>query len=385
MNIAIYTNILTPYRKYFYDLLFDECKKNGDEFHVLVMSNTEPNRNWTYDELKTDYTVLLENKILTMGETYIHLNKNLKAVLEKIKPDILICAGGYLCPGIWKALKLKNKLKYKVYFWSESHLNEERDYTGLKVRLREIIRSKIYKKFDGFWYAGKLSKQLIDKYCEKDADMYFMPNLIEEDKYKMCSDVSDEQKKKIREEYNVSTNKCVMVCPARLSYVKGLLPFIKALENLAIKNDITLLVAGDGELRKEIEKELAKNKLDVRLLGFKDQKSIMDLYSIADIFLLPSLSDPNPLTCIEALWAGLPLFISEHCGNYPEVVKQGVNGYVFSYKELEAMNSELTQIVSSDITWRENAKKMSLEIAREKYDSRKVVRDAITYFRNIVK
>lgn len=50
---------------------------------------------------------------------------------------------------------------------------------------------------------------------------------------------------------------------------------------------------------------------------------MIELYSISDVFVLPSISDANPLTCIEALWTELPLFISENCGNYPEVIEQG--------------------------------------------------------------
>ena len=34
MNIAIYTNILTPYRKYFYDLFYECCLESGHEFNV---------------------------------------------------------------------------------------------------------------------------------------------------------------------------------------------------------------------------------------------------------------------------------------------------------------------------------------------------------------
>ena len=116
MNIAIYTNILTPYRKFFYDALYRECKKRGDNFNVLLMADTEPNRNWKYNDLKAEYTILLENKTFAIGETYIHYNKNLKKVLKDLKLDILICAGGYLCPGIWRALKLKKYWDIKCIF-----------------------------------------------------------------------------------------------------------------------------------------------------------------------------------------------------------------------------------------------------------------------------
>lgn len=380
MNIAIYTNILTPYRKYFYDMLYEECKKSGDEFHILLMAETEPNRNWKYDEYKTDYTILLNCKTFSMGETFIHFNNNLKAVLKELKLDILVCAGSYLCPGIWEALRLKKRLGYMIYFWSESHLNEKRHYGDVKVKIRECIRKMVYRRFDGFWYAGKMSRQFIESYCKPNADMYFMPNLVEEDKYKLAVNVSNKEKELIRKKYNVSKENIVLVCPARLSPVKGIDKFISILAKAKQTRKVTLLVAGDGELKDKISSMAEEEKIDVRLLGFQNQKSIIELYSIADVFVLPSLSDPNPLTCIEALWAGLPLFISEHCGNYLEVVSQGSNGYVFSYSDINTTVDRLNSLLYSNEDWHSTAKQVSIQIANEKYNSRKVVQGVIEYY-----
>lgn len=373
MNMAIYTNILTPYRTYFYDLMYNECKKNGDNFYVILMAETEPNRNWKYEQFKTEYTILLESKTLAMGETYIHFNKDLKSVLKGLNLDVLICAGGYLCPGIWSAISWKKELGYKVLFWSESHLNEARDYGGMKVKLREAIRNAVYKKFDGFWYAGEMSRQFIEAYATQEKEMHFMPNLVEESKYKKASIATEEEKKKLREKYSVSSDKTIFVCPARLSTVKGMDKFTELFAKAKNNKKATVLVAGDGELKEALEKMIQEKGVDIRLLGFQNQETVIELYSMADVFLLPSLSDPNPLTCIEALWAGLPLFISEHCGNYPEVVRQGENGYVFSYSDAEKAVEYLEKIIESDASWRKGAKEISQHIANEKYDSKKVV------------
>jgi glycosyltransferase involved in cell wall biosynthesis len=382
MNIAIYTNILTPYRKYFYDALYEECKKNGDEFYVILMAETEPNRNWKYDELKTAYTILLDSKTISLGNAYIHINKNLKSVIQKLKPDVLICAGSYLCPGIWQVLKWKNKFKYVTFYWSESHLNEVRSYNNLKYAIREILRKSVYQKFDGFWYAGKLSLQFIKKYAKENCRLQFVPNLVDENKYHMASMVSDEDKAILRNKYEIADEKTVFICPARLSEVKGIDKFIPILAKCKNSNKATVLVAGDGELKQKIEMQAKKFNLDVRLLGFKNQEEMIDLYSLSDVFLLPSLSDPNPLTCIEALWSGLPLFISEHCGNYPEVVCQNENGYVFSYKNLDIAVSDLENIIDKNSDWSVLAKKKSLEIAYEQYKTSKVVKSIVGSFHN---
>ena len=100
--------------------------------------------------------------------------------------------------------------------------------------------------------------------------------------------------------------------------------------------------------------------------------------------MLPSLSDPNPLTCIEALWSGLPLFISKHCGNYPEVIKTAVNGYAFDYAEEKQTIENLSKLLSADSLWKENARNMSISIAEKNYNTVTVVEEVMQYFRQIV-
>ena len=125
MKIVLYTNIMTPYRKYFYDLFYEECTSNGDEFIVLVMSENENNRLWYYKDFKAPYTKLLKGKTISIGETYIHFNSELIKILKKLSPDIVIASGSYLCPGTWKIADLKNKLKYRALFWSSGCLGTE--------------------------------------------------------------------------------------------------------------------------------------------------------------------------------------------------------------------------------------------------------------------
>ena len=53
MRIVLYTNILTPYRKYFFDTLFEQCRQKNIQFTVLVMAETESNRLWRYEEYQS--------------------------------------------------------------------------------------------------------------------------------------------------------------------------------------------------------------------------------------------------------------------------------------------------------------------------------------------
>lgn len=373
MKIVIYTNILTPYRKYFYDLLSEECKKNGDEFYVYVMSPTEPGRNWFYDDLKMEYTVLLENKTITKSNISIHINKNLKSKLIKLKPDLVICAGSYLCPGVWQVLSLRKKLQFKCMFWSESHLAEQRNYSRTKLVVRDTIRKQFYSKFDGFLFAGKKSKEFIEKYCKNSKKMIFCPNIINNKVFNKAVNYNIDDLKRIKNKYDIKDEKLNFICPARLISVKGIEEFLESISNYKFKNQICIYLAGDGDRKDNIKQIADKNCLDVRFLGYKNQDEVIELYAACDFFLMPSLSDANPLTCVEALWAGKPLLVSNHVGNYPEAISEGNNGYVFSYEDSKGLDEILNMIIGKKYDWYANAKNVSLKIAESTYNPEKSV------------
>lgn len=371
MKFLIYTNILTPYRRYFYDLFYQECLKNGDSFRVLVMAKTELGRSWVYTELCSEYTTLLDGCTFDKGEVHIHYNSDLVKQLQLFKPDIVVCAGSYLCPGTWTVTRLKRQLKYVCAYWSESHLNEERNYDSLKLKVREYLRNKFYKKYDAFWFSGALSKEFILKYARPNAELFFLPNLIEEKKYSAAQKNGGNE---LRSVYNITSLKTIFFCPARLVPVKGICEFLDLIAASKYKENVTIVIAGNGPLKDTINKKAIDYSIDVRLIGEKKQSEIIDLYSIADVFLLPSLSDANPLTCVEALWTGLPLFISNHCGNYPEVVKQGQNGYVFSYEDSSKAIEMFDSLIECSPDWKERAQKVSIDIANDLYSSESVVK-----------
>jgi glycosyltransferase involved in cell wall biosynthesis len=373
IRILLYTNILSPYRKHFFDLLKKECEKNGAEFRVFVMAYTEPNRKWVYDDFKETYTELLKGKSINIKNAYIHINNKLISRLKDYNPDIVICSGSYLCPGIWTLANKKKRRGYKCLFWSESHINQKRNNNALTSRILEALRSAVYKRFDAFLYAGELSFDFIKKYAGNEAEGIFVPNLIDEDKFSKAYLRDFEGKKKIRIEYNLPVDKRLMIMPARLSRVKGIDCFLKLLTKCKGLESVYVAVAGEGELYDELQKTIEKGKLPVSLLGYKSESQMIDLYFASDIFLLPSLSDPNPLSCIEALWCGLPLLISNRVGNSKEVLEEGRNGYVFSYEKEDDAIKKIERMINANDEWLQDAAKASRKKAESIYNSKKNV------------
>ena len=134
------------------------------------------------------------------------------------------------------------------------------------------------------------------------------------------------------------------------------------------------MVAGSGLLEDYLKARAKELAIDAYFIGPKKQEEIAYLYKNTDIFVLPSLSDPNPLTCAEALWSKKPLLVSNHVGNYPEVIKQGENGFMFSYTDKENAVEIIEEMISKSDQWRVQAGEKSYELAQSIYNSSAVVK-----------
>lgn len=128
---------------------------------------------------------------------------------------------------------------------------------------------------------------------------------------------------------------------AELHPVKGIDFGIAGCERLLQKRpDAHYIVLGDGEMRGELEREIASKGLAgrVHLLGFVEDASS---YLLAfDIFLMPSLSEALSLALLEAGAAGLPV-IASNVGGIPEIIEHQETGILVASHSAEEIANAL--------------------------------------------
>ena len=137
-SIVLITNEINPYRKCFYDKLFDYCKLLNIKFTVLLMTRVEHGYNWDYEKVKSNYAILMKGIHFSFPINN-YLNLEVVKYLKLLKPDIVLMAGSYFYYTNWLAIAYRHKLKYPIYFWSETHLNEKRIYASYNMKIREFI------------------------------------------------------------------------------------------------------------------------------------------------------------------------------------------------------------------------------------------------------
>jgi glycosyltransferase involved in cell wall biosynthesis len=116
-----------------------------------------------------------------------------------------------------------------------------------------------------------------------------------------------------------------------------------------------LLIVGDGEERGRLETRARELALEgVRFLGFRNQSELPAFFALADVFVLPSRHEPWGLIVNEAMASGCAVVVSDEVGANPDLITDGVEGFVFPVGNIDALTAALSRVLSSP----EQAKRM---------------------------
>jgi sugar transferase (PEP-CTERM/EpsH1 system associated) len=135
----------------------------------------------------------------------------------------------------------------------------------------------------------------------------------------------------------------------RLAAVKDQATLIRAFKLLLDHNprkrdDLRLIIAGDGPLRGDLEALIAELGLEQAVWMTGDRSDIADLLRLYDLFVLPSLGEGISNTILEAMATGLPIIATDVGGN-PELVEEGVNGWLIPTEDHAALGSCLHRCI----------------------------------------
>jgi glycogen synthase len=103
----------------------------------------------------------------------------------------------------------------------------------------------------------------------------------------------------------------------RITYQKGPQYFIEAAKKvLDYFPDTHFIMAGSGDLLPAMIDRVAQMKLSSRIhfTGFLKGKQIDQVWSVTDVYVMPSVSEPFGITPLEAVQAGVPVIVSNQSG-----------------------------------------------------------------------
>jgi glycosyltransferase involved in cell wall biosynthesis len=139
----------------------------------------------------------------------------------------------------------------------------------------------------------------------------------------------------------------VVTTVGRLTAIKQHELFLETARRVAdTDRDAVFLVAGDGELRSDLERRaLALGIADrVRFLGWRRDLDV--IYGATDVFLLTSRNEGTPVALIESLAAAVP-GVSTDVGGVGDVIEDECAGLRAPFGDAEALAARVIELLGN--------------------------------------
>jgi len=176
----------------------------------------------------------------------------------------------------------------------------------------------------------------------------------------------------------------VLINVNRLAPNKGVNYLIDALNILkkSIK-DIKLIIIGTGSEESKILKQIENYGLKDIILHFKnvDDETLYNYYSLADIFVCPTLYEGLPIVILEAMACGLPIVATNTAEN-PQVVKDKINGVLVPVASSSGIADGVLKLYENNQQRKQMGIK-SKEIIKD-YDWRIIAKKAIEKYKHLI-
>ena len=347
-KVLLLHNIPAPYRL----PLFEQVAKKVD-LQVFFCKKSHKRRLWETNFSKYNF----KRKILkNFSLRPFVFNFTLPWELLKNKSDIyLVGENGFetMFSIFWVFLVSKIYKKSLIIWsgkfeteWTRQQLKGIRKYAELVLSL---YRKFLYHNASAFIAYSTKAKE------------YLVKRGVSEEKIFIGGQVMPEE---LLQEVNISKqdteykDKTVILTISYLSKRKGIDYLIEAFKGLNFKNTV-LIIGGTGEEERNL-KLLAGNNPNIYFVGYVDGFEKFRLYSIADIFVLPTLYDPWGLVVNEAMYFGLPIIVTDAAG-CSEMIKD--NGLVVPPADREGLREAIKVLVENK-SLREKMGRRSKEIAQ---------------------
>ena len=163
----------------------------------------------------------------------------------------------------------------------------------------------------------------------------------------------------------------VLVHLSNFRPVKRLPDVIEIFDRVHREIPAKLLLIGDGPDRARAEWLVLERNLSGDVIFLGKQNQVQDLLNCADIMLLPSELESFGLAALEAMACGVPAVCSR-VGGIPEVMRDGVEGYLVEPGNVEVM-AERTLRILTEPGRREEMGRAARRRASDKFCSTKII------------
>jgi glycosyltransferase involved in cell wall biosynthesis len=116
---------------------------------------------------------------------------------------------------------------------------------------------------------------------------------------------------------------------------------------VAQNNTVDFVLAGDGPERGMLEGQVRKCGLGERFRFLGHQEDMAAFYKGLDVYVNTSVHEGIPMSVLEAMAYGVPVVVPK-VGGFPEIVEDGVGGFLVDSRDPEAFARRILQLLDPE-------------------------------------
>lgn len=263
-------------------------------------------------------------------------NPELTARLAAWKPEAVLLFG-YNWLSMQKAFWWARRAGIPLLFRGDSHLLGR----GRLPLLRRLLLSFIFRRFAALTCVGAANRDYFLALGVPPGRLFFAPHSVDASLFDPANPATRAAAATHRRELGLEGRRVVLFA-GKLTDRKQPAALLDAFLLVATPAD-ALVFVGDGPEKAALEARAAAQPAAVRFLPFANQSAMPGLYTLADIFALPSKGHYETwgLAINEAMHLGVPCLVSDLVGCQRDLVQPGKTGWVFPADDRIALASTL--------------------------------------------
>jgi glycosyltransferase involved in cell wall biosynthesis len=250
--------------------------------------------------------------------------------IEAWRPDVLLVYGWNFHSHLQALRHFKGRLP--VLFRGDSTLLDRRSWW--RTLLRRRILMWIYSHVDVAIAVGTNNRDYF-RWCGLPAErVAFAPHSVDTGRFSADPEAQDKQAAGWRASLSIGPASVVVAYAGKFQPVKD--PSLLLAAFSALNEGSHLVFFGNGVLAAELKVRAAKHR-NVHFLPFQNQSVMPLVYRVSDVFVLPSRSETWGLSLNEAMACGRAVIASSRVGGARDLIRVGVNGWIFKSGDVEGL------------------------------------------------
>jgi glycosyltransferase involved in cell wall biosynthesis len=239
----------------------------------------------------------------------------------------------------------------QIWLRAENPLNQESRKSRKIIFLKKLLLERfLFRIFvDRFLYIGTESKKFFQFYGVPENKLLYTPYAVDNAFFREEFLKYKDDLLALKAELHIPMEKKVLLFTGKFIAKKRPMDLLKVFIEINCP-DWQLIMVGEGELRTEMEAFIRENNAgNVQLTGFVNQSVIPRYYAVAEIFVMCSgIGETWGLAVNEAMNFAKPIVVSATCGCSVDLVREGVNGFVFGEGDLPAFKAALLTMMENE-------------------------------------